>query len=122
MQKRTILNNEKGVSLLEVMVAMIILGVSLLMLLSMTMVALDGNDWANNTTRSSQLMQEKLEQLRSFDSLTDGTDTVDKYVRNWAVTSIASHLKRIDVDISWEDLRNVDKADTMTAYIQSDSV
>lgn len=121
MQKRKI-HNEKGISILEVMVAMIILGVSLLMLLNMAMVALDGNDWANNATRATQLMQEKLEQLRNTGDLVNGADTIGDYTRSWSVSTVASHLRRVDVCISWEDLRNYDKADTMTAYIQSDSV
>ncbi|MEE8577304.1 MAG: prepilin-type N-terminal cleavage/methylation domain-containing protein, partial [candidate division Zixibacteria bacterium] len=59
------IRNQEGVTLLEVLIAMIILSVSLLLLLNMAMVALDGNDWANNTTIATQLMQQKLEQLRS---------------------------------------------------------
>ena len=121
MQKRKI-QNERGISLLEVMVAMIILSVSLLLLLNMAMVALDGNDWANNATVATQLMQEKLEQLRNTGDLSAGADTVDDYTRSWSVSTAASHLRRVDVSISWEDLRNKPKVNTMTTFIQSDSV
>ncbi|MDH3890297.1 MAG: prepilin-type N-terminal cleavage/methylation domain-containing protein [candidate division Zixibacteria bacterium] len=121
MQKRKI-HNEKGLSLLEVLVAMIILSVSLLLLLNMAMVALDGNDWANNATMATQLMQEKLEQLRNTGDLVNGSDTIEDYVRTWSVSTVAKHLRKVDVCINWEDLRNYEKADTMTAFIQSDSV
>ena len=49
---------EAGFTILEVLIAMIILSISLLVLLNMAMVALDGNDWSNNTTVATQLLQE----------------------------------------------------------------
>lgn len=121
MHKRRI-NNEQGITILEVMVAMIILSMSILLLLNMAMVALDGNDWANNTTAATQLMQQKLEQLRTSGDLTDGADTVDDYVRSWTVSNAGSHLRKIDVSVVWEDIRNHEKIDSLTAYIKSDSV
>jgi len=121
MQKR-IMMNERGITILEVLVAMIILSVSLLLLLNMAMVAMDGNDWANNTTIATQFMQEKLEQLRTSQDLTDGSDTAGEYVRSWVVTNVGSHLRKIDVQVTWEDLRNHDKVDSLTAYVTCDSV
>ena len=44
------IKNQDGVTILEVLIAMIILSLALLLLLNMAMVALDGNDWANNMT------------------------------------------------------------------------
>ena len=75
--KNRIRKNERGITILEVLIAMIILSFSLLLLLNMAMVALDGNDWSNKTTVATQLMQQKLEQLRSVKdvALTDGSDS-----------------------------------------------
>ncbi len=115
-------NNEQGITILEVMVAMIILSMSILLLLNMAMVALDGNDWANNTTAATQLMQQKLEQLRTSGDLTDGSDTIGEYARSWVVTNVGSHLRKIDVRVDWEDIRSHSKVDSLTAYIKSDSV
>ncbi len=115
-------NNEQGITILEVLVAMIILSMSILLLLNMAMVALDGNDWANNTTAATQLMQQKLEQLRTSGNLTDGADTIGEYARSWVVTNAGSHLRKIDVRVDWEDIRNHSKVDSLTAYIKSDSV
>jgi Tfp pilus assembly protein PilV len=121
MHKRKI-NNAQGITILEVMVAMIILSMSILLLLNMAMVAMDGNDWANNTTAATQLMQQKLEQLRTSGNLTDGADTIGEYARSWVVTNAGSHLRKIDVRVDWEDIRNRSKVDSLTAYIKSDSV
>ena len=42
--KKNIRLNEQGITIMEVLIAMIILSLSLLLLLNMAMVALDGND------------------------------------------------------------------------------
>ena len=116
--------NQDGITLLEVLVAMIIMGFALLLLLNMAMVALDGNDWSNKTTLVTQLLQEKLEQLRSVkdNGLTSGSDTAQGFSRHWTVTDAGSHLKQIDVKIEWEDIRNETVTNKMTALVRTDSV
>lgn len=117
------IRNQKGISILEVMVAMIILSMALVLLLNMAMIALDGNDWSNGTTRATQAIQEKMEQLRGGESLTNGSDTTrDGYQRTWVVTSEAKFLRRVDVSIVWENVRNDTLTNTMTSYIVTDSV
>ena len=114
---------QDGFTILEVMVAMVIIGVSLLLLLNMGMVALDGNDWANQTTRATQLMQEKLESLRSSgDQMESGRDTVAGITRIWTVSNVGDFLKRVDVTVEWEDIRSSIHADTMTAFVRCDSL
>jgi len=119
------IQNEKGVSLLEVMVAMLLISFSLLMLLNMGMIALDGNDWSNKTTRATQMLQEKLEELRGggYASMVSGSDTAaGGIIRTWTVTSTGNHLRRIDVDVIWEDLQARHRTNSMTAYVRTDSV
>lgn len=114
--------NERGITILEVLVAMIILSVSLLLLLNMAMVAMDGNDWANNTTVATQLMQEKLEQLRTSGDLSAGCDTIDDCIRTWTVSNVGSHLRKIDISVTWEDIRSHEKVDSLTAFVKSDAI
>ena len=95
---------------------------SLLLLLNMAMVALDGNDWSNNTTMATQLLQEKLEQLRTDGNPTSGFDSIADYKRKWQVSNAGNHLRRVDIYVKWEDIRNRVKVDSMTSYIKSDSV
>lgn len=121
MQMKTI-QNQNGITLLEVLISMIILSLAILVLLNMAMVALDSNDWANRTTVATQLMQEKLEQLRSLQNPTSGADTISGVERSWTVTPVASHLRQVDVVVGWEDLKNVHKTNSLTSYIRTDSV
>lgn len=122
MKNRQKLGSERGISILEVMIAMVILSVSLLLLLNMAMVALDGNDWSNRTTIATQLMQEKLEQIRATQDFTDGSDTAQGVTRSWEITNAGNHLRQIDVSVTWEDVRSKVKTNRMTALVRTDSL
>lgn len=116
--------DSRGITLLEVLIAMVIISISLLLLLNMGMVALDGNDWSNNTTISTQLLQEKVEQLRSERNtgMNSGSDTAGGFTRSWTVSNAGMHLRRVDVSITWDDIKNRTHTNTMTAYIRTDSL
>ncbi len=116
------LKNENGTSLLEVMVALIILSFSLLLLLNMAMIALDGNDWSNKTTLASQMMQQKIEQIRASANFTNGSDTAQGIARTWTISNAGSHLRQVDVTVLWQDMRAHDRTNTITAWVRSDSV
>ena len=114
--------NQRGISLLEVMVAMILTTFSLLMLLHMAMIALDSNDWSNRTTVATQVLQEKLEQLRGggLAVLNSGSDTAQGLARNWTVTTMNTHLRRVDVEVSWNDIKAGQHTNSLTAYITTE--
>lgn len=113
--------SQKGISMLEVMIAMIILSMALLVLLNMTMVALDGNHWSDRTTVATQMLQQKLEQMRAdvASGLEDGSDTVDNIARRWTVTNVGSHLRQVEVEAVWLDLRQNERSNTVTALIRT---
>ena len=115
------LKSQKGISMLEVLIAMIILSMALLVLLNMAMVALDGNYWSDRTTVATQMMQQKLEQMRAdvAAGLTSGSDTVDNIARSWTVTNVGSHLRQIEVQAVWLDLRQHERTNTVTALIRT---
>jgi Tfp pilus assembly protein PilV len=92
---------EDGLSLLEVMTAMFIMAFSMILLLHLAMIAVDGNQWASSTTSCTQLMQEKLEELRSSGNPTSGNDTIGIVIRNWTVTNVGAHLRQVDIAASW---------------------
>ena len=117
MKNRKLINQD-GLTLLEVMIALLIMSMSLLLLLNMAMVALDGNDWANNTTLATQLMQDKLEQLRATSSPTTGSDTQSGVARSWTVSSLGSNLLQVDIHVNWENVKGQSQSDSLTAYIK----
>jgi len=116
--KKNIRRNEQGITIMEVLIAMVILSLSLLLLLNMAMVALDGNDWSDRTTRATVLLQQKLEELRADSDPADGADTSSGVSRSWTVTDVGHHLRRIEVLAQWEDVRSQAKSNSVTAYIQ----
>lgn len=116
------LTDQSGLTLLEVMIAMVIMSVALLLLLNMAMVALDGNDWSNKVTVATQVMQQKLEQLRNSPSPTSGSDVVQGVARNWVVTSAGNHLRQVSIDVTWEDIRANMVSDSLSTFIKTDSV
>jgi type II secretion system protein I len=123
--KKIRVKNQTGITILEVLIAMIILSISLLLLLNMGMVALDGNDWSNKTTVATQLMQEKLEQLRNVPNLSSsasGHDTSSGVSRTWTVSDAGSHLRRVDVAVAWEDIKGDTSRSNMTSYVKTDSI
>jgi prepilin-type N-terminal cleavage/methylation domain-containing protein len=119
MKKR---RNQSGLTLMEVLISMIIMSISLLLLLNMAMVALDGNDWSRKTTIATQLMQEKLEQLRTMDDPVSGTDTSMGVTRSWTVTTAGDHLREVKVTATWYNIWAEMVTDSLTAFIKTDSL
>jgi len=120
----TSISNEKGITILEVLIAIIILSMALLLLMNMAMVALDGNDWSNKTTIATNLLQEKIEQFRGLNNLPfgSGSDTVGEVVRTWQISSAGNHLRQVDVQVLWEDIKAQAKTNSMTTFIRTDSL
>jgi len=117
-----VMTNNKGFTIMEVMVSIIILTLSLLLLLNMAMVALEANDWSNKTTASTQLLQDKLEELRTNLSSASGSDTLQGITRNWTVTKSANHLRRVDITATWENRRGDVLQNNITAFVRTDSI
>lgn len=114
------LRNQDGLSLLEVLIAMILTSVSLLILLNLAMVALDSNDWSSQTTASTQIMQQQLEQVRTLNE-PPGTynDTVGEFELSYTIDSVAAYLKQVTMEITWEDIRGKTQVDTMTSFFKT---
>lgn len=103
------LKNMKGFTLLEVMIALVILAVGLLGLASLQIMAIKGNSYGQQMTVASTMAQNQLEQLRrATGGLTNGNDAVTDqngitYTRSWTVTpnSPQSGASTVLVTISW---------------------
>jgi len=112
----------EGFTVLEVLVSLIILALSLLLLLNMAMVAMDSNVWSNQATASTQLLQEKLEELKTGYNVASGIDTVGDIMRNWQITNVGSHLRRIDITASWVDRRGDTLQNSIRSFFRTDSI
>jgi type IV pilus assembly protein PilV len=86
------LRDSKGFTLLELMIALVILAIGLLGLASLQVMAIKGNSYGQEMTVASTLAENQLEQLRqTTGTLVNGTDTVTDqngitYTRTWTVT------------------------------------
>jgi len=115
---RKIKSND-GFTILEVMVSILILTLSLVLLLNMAMVALQANDWSNKATLSTQIIQEKLEELRGTMNLVNGIDTIGNVERQWTIDSVNNHLRRVNIVASWINGRGDTLQNSMTTYIRT---
>jgi prepilin-type N-terminal cleavage/methylation domain-containing protein len=106
MMKMRIIRSKKGITLIEVMASLIIFSIGLLMLVPLMMVAITANDSANDMSRATLFAQQKLEQLRNSSTLTSGSDTVESMSRTWTVETVTSNLKKITVNVTWQDDMN----------------
>jgi len=69
---------EKGFSLIELMIAMIVLGIGILALIEMQVAAMSGNSSANQMTIATTLAQDQIERLKGlsfFDAALTDTNT-----------------------------------------------
>jgi type IV pilus assembly protein PilV len=96
-------NNEKGFSLLEVLISIVVLSIGLLGVANMQVVAIRINDNANRLTQATTITQDKVEELMAlpFDTLTSNEDTNEGYAVQWQVDDNADGTKTINVNTTW---------------------
>ena len=112
------IKRQDGMSLLEVLISMVILGISLLMLLNMAMISLTSNDWSNNATIVTQSMQQKLEQLRNIPMPQSGSDTLNGIQLVWTVSKKSNHLRQVDMQAQWDDMISNTKTMSISSFIK----
>lgn len=114
------IKNEEGFTLLEVMTSMLIMSFSLLLLLHLAMIALDGNRWASRTTSCTQILQQKLEDLRSQAIPASGEDVVGEFSRVWTVTTAGTHLRQVAITATWATPDSLVQSNTLNTLIKTD--
>lgn len=91
----------KGFSLVEVLIAMVILAIALMaiagVVVSTTM--LMAHSMERETAVS--LAGEKLDDLEmDYDDISNGSDSVDKYSREWTVSEL-NNVKTVEMSVTW---------------------
>ena len=115
------LKKTDGFTLLEVMIGLIIFSVGMLLLGSMTVVALRGNTWSNKTTQVVQAMRDKIEDFRHATAAekVGGTDVVNGLNRRWTFENLSTGLDKITVVVSWDDQQAIAKRCSTVTYIEN---
>ena len=123
------MNNDKGLSLLEVLVAMIILSLGILGMAPMVVMSIEGNSMSRDVLVVSSLAAEKMEHYESLESLPavpyteteanlEGSYTrVTTIEDNTTDVSIPDGVYQIDVTISWTDKSGVDRSTTYSTLL-----
>jgi prepilin-type N-terminal cleavage/methylation domain-containing protein len=115
------LKKTDGFTLLEVMIGLIIFSVGMLLLGSMTVVALRGNTWSNKTTQVVQAMRDKIEDFKHATAAqkVGGSDVVNGFNRRWSFENVATNLDQITVVVSWDDEQAIAKSCSTITYIEN---
>jgi type IV pilus assembly protein PilV len=101
--------NKKGFSLIEVLVALVILSIAILATAGLMVTTTKNNSFGNNMTEAATLAQDKMEELlvTPWGDISTNNDEVPgstgfRFTRNWNVAD-AGLLKTITVTVHWDD-------------------
>ena len=105
--------NNKGFSLIEVLVALVILAIGLLAIANLQIASTRGNFFSNNLMQATYIAQDRLEFIKNFPSTSpqlnagnynDGTSTISGivYNRRYSVTANGD-LRTINYIVTWND-------------------
>ena len=105
--------SKKGFSLLELLIALVILSVGLLGAAEMQVASISGNAFSSNVTVATGLAQNKIEELKKLpnsdatlsagdhdEGLLPGTAI---FSRSSNVNDLSAELKRVTVSVRWTD-------------------
>jgi type IV pilus assembly protein PilV len=116
----------RGFSLIEILIAIVILSISLLALASLMVTTTQNNSFGGHMTEATTFAQDMLERLRvsPWENVVSNADQVTgstgiNYDRNWVVspnpTSPDDTLRTVSMTINWND--KVDHSITLLSAI-----
>ena len=105
------LRASRGFTLIEVVVAIVMLAFGVLASASLTAALMKSNRGVTNRTRAVEVLRENVEDLQSvpYPALGNGSDTVTvrgiAFARTWTVeaNTPAANLKRVTLTVTWTD-------------------
>jgi prepilin-type N-terminal cleavage/methylation domain-containing protein len=105
--KRRMLRTEKGFSLIEVMIALVLFAVGLLAFAGLEVTAIRNSTYSKDYGKGNTYAQQKMEELKgtAWASLSAGSDTLEeRFTRTWTVVETEAHLmKQVAVNVTWVD-------------------
>lgn len=120
--------NEKGITLLEVMIAMLILALGVLGLAPMIVVSMFGNSYSNQVTIADAIAMDRFEEIKTWYQITPlpYSQTVNNLQRIFSRETqiddsttdgtVPPGVYRIQVTINWTDQEQVPRSITYFTY------
>jgi type IV pilus assembly protein PilV len=120
--------NERGVTLLEVLVAVIILAFGVLCLAPMIVISIYGNSYSNQVTVANAIAQDRLEEIKTWSTVipVPYSQTVNNirgiFTRQTLIedrnidVSIPAGVYRIQINVSWTDQKQLPRSVTYFTY------
>lgn len=102
---KKMLRTEKGFSLIEVMIALVLFAIGLLAFGGLEILALRNATYSKDYGKANTYAQQKVEEMKgtNWASVSDGSDTVEgKFTRTWTVTTTGD-VKTVAVAVAWVD-------------------
>ncbi len=105
------MKGEKGLSLLEVMIALLIMAIGLLQVGAMMASAIQANAQASHLTEAYEIAQAEMEGLKllPWSSLSSGSHSRElrgiTFTSSWTVLSTVGRIKDVDLVVTWTEGR-----------------
>ena len=143
--RRARARNERGFTLLEVVVAMGILATGLLAVAAAQIYAMRGGRSGRHTTDAAEIVQTQVETFQRMDwtdaalaatggwsppggqvvdtevDTTSATQVEQSYVLQWRITDVNAFLKAIDVRVTWNEPNRPNRSYTVTTMRHNDA-
>ncbi len=99
------LRSQKGITLLEVMVGMLVFSLGMLLMVPMIATSIKGNEAAHDNDLVMQEVQSIVEAFKANGIPANGTEynTEKQRYISWYTESVAANLEKLNVDVTWED-------------------
>ena len=127
------LRNDKGLTLLEVMISMIILAIGILGLAPLVVLSIDGNNISRDVMMASTMAKDKMEifenmavlpplPYQEYESDVDssGYSRITVIKENLADTTLPPGVSYMNVTIRWQDNKGKTKSTTYSTILQKD--
>jgi prepilin-type N-terminal cleavage/methylation domain-containing protein len=106
-QVKRMLQTEKGFSLIEVMIALVLFAVGLLAFAGLEVTAIRNSTYSKDYGKGNTYAQQKMEELKgtAWASLSAGSETLEeRFTRTWTVVETETNLmKQVAVHVTWVD-------------------